>query len=156
MSIESKRSGFTLVEILIVVIILGILAAIIIPQFSDASSEARESTLTSNLQILRSQIGLYKIQHLDDYPVAPSADFVTSLTTQTEEDGIAWVSGSVYGPYMQKVPNNPFITTAGLPKVAFDGVPAVDLSHWNFNTTTGAITANDSGKTPNGVDHNTL
>jgi len=40
----NKNSGFTLVEILIVVVILGILAAIVIPQFSQASLEAREST----------------------------------------------------------------------------------------------------------------
>ena len=37
------KSGFTLVEVLIVVVILGILAAVVIPQFSDASTEAKES-----------------------------------------------------------------------------------------------------------------
>ena len=153
MSIERKRSGFTLVEILIVVIILGILAAIIIPQFSDASNEARESTLTSNLQILRSQVGLYKIQHLDNYPVAPTAAFETSLTTQTEEDGTAWVSGPALGPYMQKVPDNPFATTDV--KFVFDSVTD-GTSHWNFDTTTGAITANDDQDTPDGDNHDTL
>ncbi|MHC4363321.1 MAG: type IV pilin protein, partial [Planctomycetota bacterium] len=39
------QSGFTLVEILIVVVILGILAAIVIPQFTDASTEAKMSSL---------------------------------------------------------------------------------------------------------------
>ena len=57
--------GFTLVEILIVVIILGILAAIVIPQFTNASQNARESSLQSTLQTLRSQIQLYKLQHGD-------------------------------------------------------------------------------------------
>ena len=51
-----KRSGFTLVEILIVVIILGILAAIVIPQFTNASSSARTSSIQSLLQTVRSQI----------------------------------------------------------------------------------------------------
>jgi len=55
------KSGFTLVEILIVVVILGILAAIVIPQFTDASTEAKESALKSDLQTMRSQIELYKI-----------------------------------------------------------------------------------------------
>src|ERR1700759_3099934 len=62
--------GFTLVEILIVVIILGILAAIVIPQFTSASQDARKNSLTSQLQTIRSQIELYKLQHLDKLPSA--------------------------------------------------------------------------------------
>jgi prepilin-type N-terminal cleavage/methylation domain-containing protein len=50
---KRSRKGFTLVEILIVVIILGILAAIVIPQFTQASTEARLSNLKTNLQTVR-------------------------------------------------------------------------------------------------------
>ncbi|MEM9111640.1 MAG: prepilin-type N-terminal cleavage/methylation domain-containing protein, partial [Planctomycetota bacterium] len=49
------RKGFTLVEILIVVVILGILAAIVIPQFTNASEAAKASSVLSQLQTLRSQ-----------------------------------------------------------------------------------------------------
>ena len=70
---STRRSGFTLVEILIVVIILGILAAIVIPQFTDASTSARTNSMTSSLQTVRSQLELYKVQHNDNYPVL--ADF---------------------------------------------------------------------------------
>ena len=65
---RTRKAGFTLVEILIVVIILGILAAIVIPQFTSASQDARKNSLTSQLQTLRSQIELYKLQHLDQLP----------------------------------------------------------------------------------------
>ena len=63
------RRGFTLVEILIVVIILGILAAIVIPQFTNASQDARKSNVVSQLQTLRAQIELYKLQHKDAIPL---------------------------------------------------------------------------------------
>ncbi len=50
--------GFTLVEVLIVVIILGILATIVVPQFSDASQDANGATLKSTLAALRTLIDL--------------------------------------------------------------------------------------------------
>ena len=104
------QSGFTLVEILIVVVILGILAAIVIPQFTSASTEAKESALVSDLQAMRSQIELYKIHHNDNLPGEDSSgDFVTAMTTNTDQDGAA---GGRFGPYMRNIPNNPFSTAA--------------------------------------------
>src|SRR3954469_4596361 len=78
----SSRGGFTLIEILIVVVILGILATIVIPQFSDASVTARENTLKDEIRYLRTQIVVYKAQHHDvacGYPdgnalATPTAD----------------------------------------------------------------------------------
>ena len=65
---RQNRKGFTLIEILIVVIILGILAAIVIPQFTNASKEAKQSSLVTMVQSLRSQIALFKLQHNDYLP----------------------------------------------------------------------------------------
>src|SRR5687767_15385267 len=93
---RTNKSGFTLVEILIVVIILGILAAIVIPQFTNASQDARRSSLASQLQTLRSQIELYKLQHKDLLPNivggvdTPGSEDYTNwdlLTTRTDADG---------------------------------------------------------------------
>src|SRR3954463_15441904 len=67
---RQNRKGFTLIEILIVVIILGILAAIVIPQFTNASKEAKQSSLVTMVQSLRSQIALFKLQHNDRLPGA--------------------------------------------------------------------------------------
>jgi general secretion pathway protein G len=106
-----RTTGFTLVEILIVVIILGILAAIVIPQFTNASQDARESSLLSQLQTLRSQIELYKLQHKDKLP-----DLVTNwnpMTTKTNIDGGA-VAPLDYGPYMQSAPTNPVNTLSNV------------------------------------------
>ncbi len=58
--------GFTLIEILIVVVILGILSAIIIPQFTDASEDANDATVRNQLQTLRGAIELYRLEQLGD------------------------------------------------------------------------------------------
>ena len=112
------KSGFTLVEILIVVVILGILAAIVIPQFTSASTEAKEAALVSDLQSIRSQIELYKIHHNDALPGTQTATtdidgeglFQAAMTHRTNQDGLIGDDSTLYrfGPYMQRVPNNPF------------------------------------------------
>jgi general secretion pathway protein G len=95
----SRKSAFTLVEILIVVIILGILAAIVIPQFTSASTEARQNSVRSQLQTLRSQIELYKLQHGDALP-----DLVTNWNPLLNTTSFG---GNSYGPYLQAAPSNP-------------------------------------------------
>jgi general secretion pathway protein G len=112
-----SRKGFTLIEILIVVIILGILAAIVIPQFSSATTDARTSSVQSTVQTLRSQVALYRLQHNDKLPgsgsgtsfTAGGAQFWTDLTTQTDATGTLYASGATtgpFGPYMQDIPAN--------------------------------------------------
>jgi general secretion pathway protein G len=118
--ISQPPKGFTLIEILIVVIILGILAAIVIPQFSSASSDARMSSLQSTVQTLRSQVALYRLQHHDNLPGAgtgtafTSDQFWTDLTTQTDATGAPYVTTAAtgpFGPYMQDVPKNALNTS---------------------------------------------
>ncbi|HEX2974087.1 MAG TPA: prepilin-type N-terminal cleavage/methylation domain-containing protein [Tepidisphaeraceae bacterium] len=100
--LQKAKRGFTLVEILIVVIILGILAAIVIPQFSGASQEAKTSSLVSTLQTLRSQILLYKLQHSDSLPdITTKWDALTATSTDPA------APGKTFGPYMQAAPKNP-------------------------------------------------
>ena len=103
----TKSKGFTLIEILIVVIILGILAAIVIPQFSSASGDARKSSLATTVQSLKSQVALYRLQHNDSLP--GTASFWTLMTTKTDAAGAAYTASSSsgpFGPYMQDIPKN--------------------------------------------------
>jgi general secretion pathway protein G len=134
------EKGFTLVEILIVVVILGILAAIVIPQFTSASTEAKESALVSDLQAVRSQIELYKIHHNDNLPgTQGGVDFQTAMTSKTNQDGVVDTSGGTdptfrFGPYMREIPLNPF---NDLNTVEVDGTAGDNSAGWNFVTVAG-------------------
>ena len=105
---QTGPRGFTLIEILIVVIILGILAGIVIPQFSKATTASKTSSVQTTAQTLRGAVQLYYYQHNDTLPSA--ANFWTLMTTQTDANGNSYVAGTSstgpFGPYMQSIPSN--------------------------------------------------
>ena len=117
MSHSHHRPAFTLVEILIVVIILGILAAIVLPKFSTASATARASMLADDLRSFRTQVAVYEGQHLSraaGYPTGggtpTEADFVAQMTLASRDDGqtaAVGTAGFKHGPYMREIPPNP-------------------------------------------------
>lgn len=87
------KKAFTLVEILIVVVILGILAAIVIPQFTNASEDAKDSAVRSQLQTIRNQIELYRVRNNGNTP--PSLDAGTFLSLISDD-------------YLRTAPVNPW------------------------------------------------
>ncbi|HSI33150.1 MAG: prepilin-type N-terminal cleavage/methylation domain-containing protein [Phycisphaerae bacterium] len=145
-TLRTNRKGFTLVEILIVVIILGILAAIVIPQFTSASTDARKNSLTSQLQTVRSQIELYKLQHNDNLP-----DFANKvweqMTAQTDVNGDTQAaSGKDFGPYLQQAPVNSLNQKTGMVVVTADPANIATStvtagSGFVINTTNGKVWA---------------
>ena len=114
-----RRAGFTLIEILIVVVILGILAAIVVPQFSNASLVARENTMKDDLRYLRTQVLVYKAQHIDTSPGYPGgnpattptaaafADQMTQYTDPTGSVSATQTATQKLGPYLSTMPTNP-------------------------------------------------
>ncbi|MDI9433403.1 MAG: prepilin-type N-terminal cleavage/methylation domain-containing protein [Planctomycetota bacterium] len=146
------QKGFTLVEILIVVVILGILAAIVVPQFTQASTEAKYNSLCSNLQSMRSQIELYKVQHNDE---APDTDPVAQLVYTTDVAGNvsdpqskARTGDFQYGPYLERIPANPFNNLDTIRVVAAKGA-AAGTHGWVLVQETGEIYADNEGTIPN-------
>jgi general secretion pathway protein G len=133
--------GFTLVEILIVVIILGILAAIVIPQFSNASQQTRSNSLLAQLKTLRSQIQYFKIQHHDTFPDLATNQWAQFQQTTNVTGAVDTTAAGIYGPYVNKPPTNPLNgnTTIGTALGAGIG--------WVYNSTTGALTATNQTST---------
>src|SRR5437660_8225771 len=147
---RNRKSGFTLVEILIVVIILGILAAIVIPQFTNASNDARKSNLSSQLQTLRAQIELYKLQHKETVPLLITGNggkMWDVFTKNTDITGAVGAAGTAYpyGPYYTHLPANPLApnaTATNLVAAAPDGA-----SGWVYDEATGKIGASGTDPT---------
>ena len=118
---KRNTRGFTLVEILIVVIILGILAAIVIPQFTNASQDAMVSSVQSTLQTARSQIELYRVQHAGALPDLTTVDWGDLVTND----------------YLQAPPVNPFNGSTTVAAAAAAGVG------WTY-TAAGDLKATDA------------
>jgi general secretion pathway protein G len=139
----ASRAGFTLIEILIVVAILGILAAIVVPELSSASRQAREGVMKDDVRFMREQITRYMIQHDDDLPGYPpggdtlttvpsEANFVDQMTRYTDilsNSSGAYSNTYRFGPYLTKIPENPLSSNNGVHVVANGApIPAPDLS----------------------------
>lgn len=87
--------GFTLVEILIVVVILGILSAIVVPQFSNATQDSKLTATLEQLRHLRNAIDVYSLQHSSRIP-------------QIEEGDGTWGELSTMG-YLKRTPVNHWV-----------------------------------------------
>ena len=168
---KEKKQGFTLVELIIVIIILGILAALAIPQFSASTDDAKVATVQGNLAVLRNAINLYYHQHNEVYPgeldeadgitVVTGKDaaeaFVAQLTTYTDATGKASAKQDAaypYGPYLLAgIPVNPLSTQATITASAEAAVTVTDDlgpltaggdTGWKASSKTGKIIANNA------------
>lgn len=163
---RSGATAFTLIEILIVVVILGILAAIVIPHFSNASALARENTMKDELRYLRTQVIVFKAQHDDVSPGYPSGDTTQAATgsdftdqmTQytTEKCDVSSTASATYklGPYLSQMPGNPVSGLSTVKVVTNDPKDASNVdgtTGWIYNPLTLEVVANLRGNGTDGV-----
>ena len=106
-TLRNIKKGFTLVELLIVIIIIAVLAAIAIPKFSNSSQRSKESSLRANLKLVRNAIDLFRAD-TGAFP-ANMAGLTTSTTAGLSAAAAACTIAATdwRGPYLQAVPVDP-------------------------------------------------
>ncbi len=149
--------AFTLIEILVVVVLLGILAAIVVPQLSGASDQAREVAFRNDIRLVRTQIELYKLQHNGLYPgYAVQGDgslsewsgerFILQMVGTTDTDGD--LGGTGCGPYLERFPTNSYLGGSEDAASVKEGVPDGEGAGWVFDPAANGFHANDAD-----IDH---
>lgn len=145
------KRAFTLIEILIVVAVLGILAAIVVPQIQDYSQQAKESNAKANLKILREAIERYAAQHNG---VAPGYDQNDPSKTASPRIFSSHLVGD--GSYLLTIPRNPFNDSSALIIIPngtdFPSEPSPNnLFGWIYKPATKTIKLNRPGTDSSGV-----
>ncbi|NOX08840.1 MAG: type II secretion system major pseudopilin GspG [Gammaproteobacteria bacterium] len=131
----NKNAGFTLIEIMVVVVILGILAAIVVPRVMDRPDQARITKAKQDVRALESALNLYR---LDNYRYPSTDEGLESLLSGAGD------SNRKGGPYMDRLPMDPWgneylylspgsngaidIYSLGIDGVASDD----DIGNWNL------------------------
>lgn len=130
----SPRVAMTLIEVLLVVVIMAILASIIIPRFVESTDEAKISVAVSNLNEMRKQIELFKVQHGGRPPAAGLLELTQSTTYR----------GQTYSPYLTVLPENTLSGSSavkapgGVTIVVGDVTPSPG-GGWIYSASTGEI-----------------
>lgn len=143
MKTKQHRGGFTLIEVLIVVVIMAVLAATIIPQFTNSANDAKVSSLKFNLHSLRGTLEMYKLHHQGALPAGTNN--LEQLTKATNVAGTTGTAGPTfpYGPYLQNgFPMNPYTNSNKVTLFTGTGTPtasgATDAG-WLYRPATGEI-----------------
>ncbi len=158
-----KKKAFSLVEILIVVAMLGILAAIIMPELQGYTQKAKEATAKDNLRILRNAIKIYAAQHNDVPPGYLNSNIIIGLMLPPQFHAYTNLMGNMngtkteefkYGPYLQKIPENPLNHKSTF-KVINDSTdfPETpdDSTGWIYKPATKEIRSNSTGTDSEGT-----
>jgi prepilin-type N-terminal cleavage/methylation domain-containing protein len=140
------RPAFSLVELVIVVVIIGILGAIALPRVTSAGDRARASALQASIAELQKSVDHYSAEHLERSP-ATEPDGSTSiaglaiarrLMRRTDDFGVVSAAG-VYGPYIRTWPLNPYNDLA---TIRIDGAAAGANTHgWRYDSASSRIEA---------------
>ncbi len=98
---KMKQSGFTLIEIMVVVVIIGILASVVVPRIMDNPDKARVAKAKNDIRALESAMDLYR---LDNYTYPTTDEGLNALITAPSSAPANWKQGG----YIKKLNNDPW------------------------------------------------
>lgn len=96
-----RQTGFTLIELMVVVVILGILAAVVVPRVMDRPEQARIAAASNNIRAIQSALDMYKLDN-HNYPTTDQGLEALVQAPTTEPRPTNW------SRYMDKVPLDPW------------------------------------------------
>lgn len=137
---NNRRNAFTLVELVVVIMILGILASVAAPKLLDTSKTATETGIRQTLSIVRDAIELYAADNGGALP--PCANATTSLQTALDP----YIRGNF--PVSPVGTNDANVTATTVTPIVADGTPA---NGWKYNTNTGEFICNSTDLSSDGV-----
>lgn len=150
-----------LLEALIVLMILGGLSSLVLPQFSSAARVSQETSLRDDLRYIRTQILVYRAQHGGTAPGYPdgdttrpptTTDFAAQMTLYTDAQGRTAIQKSeqfCFGPYLEQLPANPVNHSAAIRFIAAEALfPTVPggSEGWFYQPATGTFAPNIEGR----------
>lgn len=101
MKLKRTQLGFTLIEVMVVVVILGILAAIVVPRIMDRPDEARKVKAQQDIRALEAALNLYR---LDNYAYPSTDQGLEALSQKPVPDPPRWKEGG----YVDRLPVDPW------------------------------------------------
>jgi general secretion pathway protein G len=132
------RIGFAMIQVSLVGAICSVGAGIVAPDLSARGTGIEEARFLADLQTVRCQLELYKIQHDEQLPPTQTyAAFERALTTRGCDN---------LGPYLQAIPSNPYNGSSAVRFEAGLSTAGCGRAGWVLNTGTGVFQADDSSE----------